>query len=146
MKGKNILLVSGIASPKQIIVDIKKYVTSITPLTFADHHQFSSKDAERINQAFANIKGNKIIITTEKDATRLEDIEGLDDDVKSHIYVLPIKVRFMLNQENVFNDKIIDYVRKNSRNSILAKGKDDNKSKDSDNSGNRPGTISFRNN
>ena len=146
LKGKNVLLVSGIASPKQIIVDIKKYVTSITPLSFADHHQFSSKDAERINQAFANIKGNKIIITTEKDATRLEDIEGLDDDVKSHIYVLPIKVRFMLNQENVFNDKIIDYVRKNSRNSILAKGKDDNKSKDSDNSGNRPGTISFRNN
>ena len=146
LKGKNVLLVSGIASPKQIIIDIKKYVTSITPLSFADHHQFSSKDAERINQAFANIKGNKIIITTEKDATRLEDIEGLDDDVKSHIYVLPIKVRFMLNQENVFNDKIIDYVRKNSRNSILAKGKDDNKSKDSDNSGNRPGTISFRNN
>ncbi|BCS86071.1 MULTISPECIES: tetraacyldisaccharide 4'-kinase [Prevotella] len=146
LKGKNVLLVSGIASPKQIIVDIQKYVTSITPLSFADHHQFSAKDAERINQAFANIKGNKIIITTEKDATRLEDIEGIDDDVKSHIYVLPIKVRFMLNQENVFNDKIIDYVRKNSRNSILAKGKDDNKSKDSDNSGNRPGTISFRNN
>jgi tetraacyldisaccharide 4'-kinase len=146
LKGKNVLLVSGIASPKQIIVDMKQHVTSITPLSFADHHQFSSKDAERINQAFANIKGNKIIITTEKDATRLEDIEGLDDDVKSHIYVLPIKVRFMLNQENVFNDKIIDYVRKNSRNSILAKGKDDNKSKDSDNSGNRPGTISFRNN
>lgn len=146
LKGKNVLLVSGIASPKQIIIDIQKYVTSITPLSFADHHQFTSKDAERINQAFANIKGNKIIITTEKDATRLEDIEGIDDDVKSHIYVLPIKVRFMLNQESVFNDKIIDYVRKNSRNSILAKGKDDNKSKDSDNSGNGSGTISFRNN
>ena len=146
LKHTNVLLVSGIASPKQIIVDMKQHVASMTPLTFADHHQFSEKDAEKINESFANLKGNKILITTEKDATRLEDIEGLDDDVKSHIYVLPIKVRFMLDQENVFNDKIIDYVRKNSRNSILAKGKDDNKSKDCNNSGNRPGTISFRNN
>ena len=146
LKQTNVLLVSGIASPKQIIVDMKQHVASMTPLTFADHHQFSEKDAERINESFANLKGNKIIITTEKDATRLEDINGIDDDVKSHIYVLPIKVRFMLDQENVFNDKIIDYVRKNSRNSILAKGKDDNKSKDCNNSGNGPGTISFRNN
>ena len=146
LKQTNVLLVSGIASPKQIIVDMKQHVASMTPLTFADHHQFSEKDAERINESFANLKGNKIIITTEKDATRLEDINGIDDEVKSHIYVLPIKVRFMLDQENVFNDKIIDYVRKNSRNSILAKGKDDNKSKDCNNSGNGPGTISFRNN
>ena len=45
-----------------------------------------------------------------------------------------------------FNKTIIDYVRKNSRNSILAKAKDEHKSKDSYNTGNRTGTISFRNN
>jgi tetraacyldisaccharide 4'-kinase len=146
LKDKNVLLVSGIASPKQIIVDLKPYADSISSIAFADHHQFSPKDAEKINEAFAKLDDNKIIITTEKDATRLEDIEGLNDDVRSHIYVLPIKVRFMLDQQNVFNDKIKDYVRKNSRNSILAKGKDDHKSKDCNNSGNGPRTISFRNN
>ena len=88
----------------------------------------------------------KVIITTEKDATRLLHVEGLSDEVKSSIYVLPVNIKFMLDQEEMFNEKIIGYVRKNSRNSILAKGKDDHKPKDSHRAGNRPRTISFRNN
>ena len=62
------------------------------------------------------------------------------------MYELPIKVSFMLDQQNNFNEKIISYVRKNSRNSILAKRKDEHKSEDCNHSGNRSRTISFRNN
>lgn len=143
---KHVMLITGIASPKQIIIDLKPHVKEMTTLAFSDHHQFKSKDIMKINETFNAIKGEKIIVTTEKDATRLEQLDGLSEEVKQNLYVLPIKVKFMINQEEEFNDKIIDYVRKNSRNSILVKGKDGHKSKDSHNSGNRPRTISFRDN
>ena len=146
LEDKHVMLITGIASPKQIIIDLKPHVKEMTTLAFSDHHQFKSKDIMKINETFNAIKGEKIIVTTEKDATRLEQIEGLSEEVKQNLYVLPIKVKFMINQEEEFNDKIIDYVRKNSRNSILVKGKDGHKSKDSHNSGNRPRTISFRDN
>ena len=141
-----VLLLTGIASPQQMIVDLKPYTQNITPITFADHHQFNASDIKRINAKYEELKGSdKIIITTEKDNARLFGMEGLSDEVRKHLYVLPVAVSFMLEQENEFKENIIGYVRKNSRNSILAKAKDDNKSDNSNNPGNRPRTISFRN-
>ena len=115
-------------------------------MTFSDHHLFKPKDVERINKAFSELPSPKLIVTTEKDATRLNMIQGLSDEVKSHLYVLPIEIKFLLEQENMFNENIIGYVFKNSRNSILAKVKNDYKPQDSHRSGDRPRTISFRNN
>jgi len=143
---KNILLLTGIASPKQIYYDLKPYASSVKPLRYSDHHNFRKKDITRINAEFDALPSPKLIITTEKDAVRLKDVEGLSPEARQNLYVLPISITFMLEGEETFNEKIIDYVHKNSRNSILVKGKDDHKSKDSHRSGNRPRTISFRNN
>ena len=145
-KDTNILLVTGIASPRQMIYDLKPYSKNIVPMTFADHHQFTRRDVERINQVFGSMPSPKVVITTEKDYSRLTETTDLSTTVTDNTYVLPIRIKFLLNQEEEFNNKIIGYVRKNSRNSILAKTKDDNKSKNSHNTGHGPGTISFRNN
>ena len=142
---KHVLLVTGIASPEQMKLDLQSYAKDIRPLAFADHHQFKEKDIRLINETFSELPSPKCIITTEKDAVRLRTVEGLSDEVLQHFYVLPIRIKLMLDQEKSFNKHIIDYVRKNSRNSILAKDKDDYKSKDSDHTGDRPRTISFRN-
>ena len=146
LQNHHVLLLSGIASPDQMLIDLQERARQITPLSFSDHHNFSKKDIMQINEVFAGLPSPKVIITTEKDETRLLNTEGLSDEVKRSLYVLPVRIRFMLDQEETFNKNIISYVRKNSRNSILAKGKDDNKSKDSHHSGDRPRTISFRNN
>lgn len=143
---ENILLLTGIASPKQMIYDLRPYSEHITPLTYPDHHQFIKKDIERINEAFAQMPEPKMVITTEKDNSRLFGMEGLSDEVRHNLYILPVKIKFMLDREEDFNHKILSYVQKNSRNSILAKTKDDHKSKNGDNIRNRTRTISFRNN
>lgn len=145
-RNTNILLLTGIASPKQMTYDLEEHSGNITPLAFPDHHQFTSKDIELINTTFSKMPSPKIIITTEKDNARLTGMEGLSDEVRQHIYMLPVRIKFMLGQEEEFNNKIIGYVQKNSKNSILAKTKDDNKSPNSDNTRHRTGTISFRNN
>jgi tetraacyldisaccharide 4'-kinase len=142
-----VLLLTGIASPKQIMQDLTEIEPAdITPLTYSDHHNFSLKDVQKINKAFAALSEPKVIITTEKDAARLQGASGLSEEVKRNLFVLPIRIRFMLDEGENFNQKIISYVRKNSRNSILVKDKDENKSKDSHHSGHRTRTISFRDN
>ena len=143
---EHLLLIAGIASPQQLINDISAVTPNLTALTFSDHHDFTKKDVQRINDTFAAMPSPKSIVTTEKDAARIVCTEGLSEEVRQHLYTLPVKIEFMLEQEDNFNEKIIGYVRKNSRNSILAKAKDDNQSKDSNRSGNRSRTISFRDN
>ncbi len=143
---KNVLLLTGIASPEQMLAELQTYNKTVTPMAFSDHHAFSKKDVERINDTFSALPSPKLIVTTEKDETRLLQVEGLSDEVKKHLYVLPIKIQILLDQEEAFNQSIISYVRKNSRNSILAEKPNDHKSKDSNRPGDRPRTISFRNN
>ena len=144
--GDHVMLLSGIASPRQMQIDLEPLAKSLHPLVFSDHHHFRPKDVERINREFAALPSPRRIITTEKDATRLADVEGLSEEVRNSLYVLPVRIRFMLEQEEKFNEKIIGYVRKNSRNSILAQAKDDHSPQDSNRSGNGTRTISFRNN
>ena len=146
LHAQHVLLLTGIASPEQMEHDLAPVTSHITPLAFSDHHQFRKKDIRLINDTFAAMPAPKCIITTEKDATRLHNVKGLSDEVRQALYVLPVRIAFMQEQEDIFNQQIIGYVRKNSRNSILAKGKDDHNTQDSHRAGNRPRTINFRNN
>jgi len=146
LKDRHVLLLTGIASPKQMVVDLTPKVNDIEQMAFGDHHRFRQKDVEKINNLFESMPSPKMIITTEKDAARLENVEGLSDEVRDNIFVLPIKVAFMLGEKEKFDNKIISYVRKNSRNSLLVKSKDEHKSDNSHHSGHRTRTISFRNN
>ena len=145
LKDMNVLLLTGIASPKQLLLDMEPRCASITTLSYADHHRFKRSDEKKINTIFEAMPSPKIIITTEKDAARLNGLTMLSKEATENTYVLPIEVRFMLDEEDKFKHKIISYVRKNSRNSILAKSKDEHKSKNSNHTGDRPRTISFRN-
>lgn len=140
----SVLLLTGIASPDQIIATVEKHFARVDKLTFGDHHRFSRRDIDTINRTFDAIEGKKIIITTEKDAARLVEASGLSDEVRQAIHVLPIKVEFMLEQKEQFDEKILSYVSKNSRNSILVKHKDDNHPTSSSSPKNKPHTISFR--
>lgn len=120
---EHILLLTGIASPEQMVQDLKPYCKDITPLRFADHHQFTDSDVEKINSTFASLPSPSCIITTEKDATRLENMQGLSEEVKRNLYVLPVKVKVMLDKQEKFEETIISYVHKNSKNSTLTKEK-----------------------
>ncbi len=127
-KDTHVLLLTGIASPQQMIVDLQPYTSHVTPMTFGDHHKFTNDDAERINREFDAMPSPKIIVTTEKDSTRLTRVSGLSDEVKKRTYALPIKVKFLADGQEEFNNKIINYVRKNTGNSSVAERKNDNQS------------------
>ncbi|MBQ8051949.1 MAG: tetraacyldisaccharide 4'-kinase [Bacteroidaceae bacterium] len=121
-KQDHVLLLTGIASPEQMRIDLSRYTPNITPLAFPDHHYFTDEDTEQINQQFASLPQPRIIITTEKDATRLRKLDGLSDLVRHNLYVLPVEVEIMKNQTDTFNEIILGYVRKNPRNRSMAQG------------------------
>ena len=119
---ESVLLLTGIASPQQMRIDLERYTKRITPLAYPDHHYFTPADIQEINNRFAELSQPRMIITTEKDATRLFDASGLSDEVRQNLYVLPVEPTILRDEATNFNEKILGYVLKNSRNSILAEG------------------------
>ena len=124
----SVFLLTGIASPRSLESDFKHYCT-FTPIRFGDHHAFTKKDMEQIASKLSASGTNNIVVTTEKDAMRLIDylhsnpndgIEFLVNKFKD-FYVLPVEVSFLKAHEEDFNNMILSYVQKNSRNSTLLK-------------------------
>ena len=105
-----VLLVTGIANPAPLIAELNRRTPHVHALTFPDHHDFSSAEIQRIKDIWATITAeDRLLITTEKDAARLE--AALPD-----MQVLPIEIAFLKDQEKPFNHYIKNYVRKNPRN------------------------------
>jgi tetraacyldisaccharide 4'-kinase len=112
------LLVTGIAQPKPLKEEIEKRGANVKLLRYADHHNFTQNDLDGIEREYNSINGNnKMIITTEKDATRLLRHPGVSQMLKDNIYVMPIEVEILDNEKDNFNKIILDYVTENSRNS-----------------------------
>ena len=96
----HVILLTGIASPQQMLLDLQQRTRHITPLAFTDHHDFTASDAQRIERTFTAMQGSKrLIVTTEKDAARLRLLDGLSPIVRRHIYVQPIEVEILQEKE-----------------------------------------------
>lgn len=113
----HIMLVTGIAAPQIMEDELRKHTSHIETIAFADHHQFTEKDILHISENFKQISGKKLLVTTEKDATRLLNLKAVSEELKPYIYALPIETYFLQGQSDAFNQIIFDYVRENKRNS-----------------------------
>jgi tetraacyldisaccharide 4'-kinase len=119
----NILLVTGIANPDHLQKHLSAFSDDIASIKFPDHHNFNAANIQQIEQMFeAMAAENKIIITTEKDSMRLKDL-NLSDQVKSHLFYIPLKIKFLDSEGKNFDEKIVTYVRENKSNRELHKRK-----------------------
>ena len=115
----HILLITGVASANPLVEKLHEYTSRIIHMEYNDHHDFTHTDLQDICKTYASINADdKLIITTEKDAARLSD-HVLDESIENNLYILPIEVEFLQDQQQIFNDYITDYVSKNSRNRIV---------------------------
>ncbi len=115
-----ILMVTGIVSPRPLRKHLRSISPMISQLRFPDHHRFGERDVARIKDAWNSLGNNlRMLITTEKDAARLRQTPGLGDELKRNMYYVPVTVRFIDDNGETFNKKIIDYVGKNKRDHIL---------------------------
>lgn len=105
-----ILLICGIANPRPIKEHLVKHADSYDMLRFADHHIFDSSDLKEIKQQFDKIsQEKKVILTTEKDAVRLQKFE--QELSNFPIYVIPIEHQFLFNEALQFNNTITGFIK-----------------------------------
>lgn len=120
MRHYNVLLLTGIGCPKQMRLDMAKRFASVESMDFKDHHYYTPSDIEQIGQELEKLPEPRLIITTEKDFTKLMSLEPFPDKVAESIWVLPIGIKILQGKEKLFNDKITGYVQKNLRDSGMA--------------------------
>ena len=105
-----ILLVCGIANPRPLKEHLTRHADSYDMLRYADHHIFHSNDLQDIRQHFKKIKSDKkLVLTTEKDAVRLEKFEKELTDFP--IYVVPIEHQFLFNEADNFNAEVRAFIK-----------------------------------
>ncbi|MBI4944805.1 MAG: tetraacyldisaccharide 4'-kinase [Bacteroidetes bacterium] len=105
-----VVLLTGISNPKPLEDYLKDKVSNIIPMHYPDHHEYTIVEANKAVETFNNIaSSNKVIITTEKDAMRL-DKPGLVEVLHTlPIYYIPIEVSFDEKEKTEFNQLITDY-------------------------------------
>lgn len=117
---RNVLLITGIASPEYLYNYIAIYSKKIVHLNYPDHHYFTRKDFADINREYEKLTpGNRCIITTEKDAARLKEIPDIANLSDKGVYYIPIGVSFLNNDAEEFNNFITEYVTTNRSNSQI---------------------------
>jgi tetraacyldisaccharide 4'-kinase len=108
-----IVLFTGIGNPVPLYTYLKEYASDVKHIQYPDHYQFSIQDITDIRAELDAIDGgNKIVVTTEKDAMRLRGNDLQDMANTLPLYVLPIEVDFK-DKTQEFNETIINYVRTN---------------------------------
>lgn len=123
LRKKHLFLVTGIASPAPLVDKLEHKTYNLYTKFFPDHHQFTKEDIQSVRRMVQSVEDdNKIIITTEKDATRFRALPFLDEELKKMLYYIPVRVTFVDDTEgSSFNHKILEHVRNHQTNSRLFK-------------------------
>jgi tetraacyldisaccharide 4'-kinase len=96
-KGKTVALLCGIGDPAYFAHSLRSLGVDIgTAFNFTDHHVYRPQDLENIMKA-CQAKGIEAIITTEKDAVKLNPV--LDSDCLVPVFVLRIELQFTQNEQ-----------------------------------------------
>jgi tetraacyldisaccharide 4'-kinase len=106
---EEILLVTGISNPRPLKQYIEERSATYHQLTYRDHHIFSIEDFNEIRREFEKLPTeNRILMTTEKDAVRLEKFSAEIDVLPW--YVLPVEHRFLFGDKERFDRLVIDFI------------------------------------
>lgn len=105
------ILLSGIAKPIYLEEYVSSKVGFINIHSYEDHHQFKPHEVSLIHRALQELKGDKkVVITTEKDSTRLDKHREFLQKHDIPIYILPIRVRFIEEEGESFDTFVKDFL------------------------------------
>ena len=116
-KDTTVFLLTGIANANPLVEYLKGLKSHVIHHNYPDHHPFTLKNITKLADEFgACAAQKKIIITTEKDAQRLEGSwfkPGLAAG-SLPVFVIPIRVEFLNDSGQQFDQLILDYVREHT--------------------------------
>ena len=110
LENKKIILVTAIASIDSLLKYVNSKAKILKHFRFNDHYNFKKYDIEKIINYYSQIDSQeKLILTTEKDATRIVNYESCFMGIS--IAYLPVHFKF--HTKSNFNNLIQKYVEQN---------------------------------
>ncbi|WP_420459472.1 tetraacyldisaccharide 4'-kinase [Neolewinella sp.] len=113
-QGIDVLLISAIANTDYLASYLSRLSRDrpLHLLEYADHHYFSASDLVNLREKFGKLDGkHRAIITTEKDAMRLDVHRDYIAAERLPVFVLPVEVRFHFGEGPVFDQLVRDYLQ-----------------------------------
>lgn len=109
----SVLLVCGIARTEYLVEYVSGVVGHLDLLQFDDHHVYQAQDLDLISSRFQNLPGEReiqIILTTEKDAMRLEPFGATITARNLPVFLLPLEVVFLFKGGDGFDRYIREFL------------------------------------
>jgi len=110
--GVDVLLVVAIAGTEYLLEYVEGLVKDVRMLSYNDHHPFSVSDIGDIERHYRLMAEGRecIILTTEKDAMRLDGHRSLLQQKSLPIYILPVAVQFLGDAPDAFDLAVKDWL------------------------------------
>lgn len=106
-----VLLISAIARTEYLVQFLESVVSTVKVLQYEDHHYFSNYDISQLKRTYDLMPNPaKIILTTEKDAMRMELHRKYLVENQLPVFVLPIKVAFHDDDKEAFEETVRQFL------------------------------------
>ncbi len=112
-KAKTIFLLTAIANPAALEEKLKTQSKELICYHYRDHYNFKPSNLKKLKEHFLNkYSGSKVIITTQKDAMRLNkpDLKEIIEDLP--VFTMPMHVEFHEKDKEAFIKKVKSIIKK----------------------------------
>lgn len=107
----SLLLVCAIARTDYLLDYLNQVSDDVEVMEFEDHHFFTKYEVSRIENFYRNMEGNnKAIITTEKDAMRLEQHADFLRKNRLPVFILPALVEIHFDEGEELINRIKEFL------------------------------------
>ncbi|TXB61759.1 tetraacyldisaccharide 4'-kinase [Phaeodactylibacter luteus] len=110
-EGLEALLISAIARTDYLISYLGTKVSHIQAMEYEDHHYFTKYDVGQLKANFDRMETDKkVVLTTEKDAMRLQLHQAFLQENQLPIFAVPVEVRFHFSQGPAFDEQVRQFL------------------------------------
>ncbi|GAB5551999.1 MAG: tetraacyldisaccharide 4'-kinase [Saprospiraceae bacterium] len=107
----DVLLICAIARTEYLTDYLTSKVNNVSVMEFEDHHFFTKYDVAQLKENFERLESKKkVIITTEKDAMRLELHHPYIRQNQMPIFAIPVQVRFHFDEGPQFEADVKQFL------------------------------------
>ena len=103
LKINKVIALSSIANPHLFIKQLREQFTEVVPNTFSDHYNYTENDIATI---IGQLDNQTIVVTTEKDESKLLNDTLLNLLPENKFWVLPLKNEIMFGEKELLLETI----------------------------------------
>lgn len=96
----SVVLISAIAQSSYLVQELSGQCSRVKEYRFEDHHYFKDSEIVEVIRYYQSVEqSNKMILTTEKDAVRLERYYSLFEKEGIELWIIPIEIEIFQKAE-----------------------------------------------